>query len=182
MNFVPTVLLDTFIIAPELRADERGWFARTWCQQEAAAHGLSPTWVQHNLSFNRTCGTVRGLHYQTAPAAESKLVRCTRGALYDVVLDVRPASPTYRRWVAVELTADNRLLLYVPEGCAHGFQTLADNTEVAYHMSAVYTPGCARGVRWNDPAFGIRWPLPVTVMADRDAQYPDFIISMGGVS
>jgi dTDP-4-dehydrorhamnose 3,5-epimerase len=115
------------------------------------------------------------MHYQAAPAAESKLVRCTRGALYDVILDLRPASPTYLRWVAVELTADSRLMLYVPEGCAHGFQTLEDDTEVFYHMSAFYAPACARGVRWNDPAFGIHWPLPVTIIAERDQQYPDFI-------
>ena len=174
MKFLPTVLPDTFIIEPELLEDARGFFARIWCQQEAAAHGLSPTWVQSNISFNRTCGTLRGMHYQTEPAAESKLLRCTRGALYDVVIDLRPASPTYMRWVAVELTADNRRMLYVPEGCAHGFQTLEDNTEISYHMSTFYAPACASGVRWDDPAFSIRWPLPVTVIADRDRQYPDY--------
>ena len=124
--------------------------------------------------FNRACGTLRGMHYQAAPAAESKLVRCTRGSLYDVVIDLRPASPTYMRWVAVELTADNRLMLYVPEGCAHGFQTLEDNTEVCTTCRRSIRPACARGVRWNDSAFGIHWPLPVTLIADRDQQYPDY--------
>jgi dTDP-4-dehydrorhamnose 3,5-epimerase len=175
MKFFPTVLPDTFVIEPELLGDARGFFARTWCQREAAAFSLHPTWVQCNISFNHACGTLRGMHYQTAPAAENKLVHCTRGAVYDVVLDLRPASPTYRRWVAVELTAANHLMLYVPEGCAHGFQTLEDNTEVFYQMSAFYEPTCVRGVRWNDPTFGIRWPLPVTVIAERDQQYPDCI-------
>jgi dTDP-4-dehydrorhamnose 3,5-epimerase len=174
MNFLPTTLPDVVAIEPERLEDARGFFARTWCQQEAAAHGLHPTWVQCNVSFTRTCGTVRGMHYQAAPAAEAKLVRCTRGALYDVVVDLRPASLTYLHWVAVELTADDHFMLYVPEGCAHGFQTLQDNTEVFYQMSAFYAPEYARGVRWDDPAFGIHWPLQVTVISDRDRQYPDF--------
>jgi dTDP-4-dehydrorhamnose 3,5-epimerase len=174
MIFYETKLPGVFIIAPEKLADERGFFARTWCQRDFAAHGLEPHFVQCNVSFNQAMGTLRGMHYQAAPCAEAKLVRCTMGAIYDVSLDLRPESPTFKQWVAVELTADNHCMCYVPAGCAHGFQTLRDNTEVLYQMSTFYAPLAARGVRWNDPAFGIQWPLEVRRIAARDNTYADF--------
>jgi dTDP-4-dehydrorhamnose 3,5-epimerase len=167
-------LKDAFIIDPQKLEDERGFFARTWCQQEAAAYGLQPRWLQCNISFNKQRGTMRGMHYQVAPSAEAKLVRCTMGAIYDVIIDLRPDAPTFRQWAAVELSAQNRRMLYVPEGFAHGFLTLEDNTEIFYQMSEFYAPAHARGVRWNDPAFGIQWPSDVRVIADRDRNYPDF--------
>src|SRR6266545_5676377 len=148
MRFRDTGLAGAFLLEPERRADERGFFARTWCHDEAAAHGISVNWVQCNVSFNRATGTLRGLHYQAPPWEEAKLVRCTMGAICDVIVDLRPASPTYRQWAAFELTADNRRALYVPTGFAHGFQTLADDTEVFYQMSAFYRAEAARGVRW----------------------------------
>ena len=154
--------------------DERGFFARAWCQQEFEAHGLNPRLVQCNISFNHKKGTLRGMHYQTAPFEEAKLVRCTNGTLYDVIIDLRPESPTYRQHFGVILTSEARNMLYIPEGFAHGFLTLADNTEIFYQMSEFYAPDYARGVRWNDPAFGINWPAPVTVISKRDASYPDF--------
>lgn len=154
--------------------DERGFFARTWCRREFAEEGLDPTLVQCSLSFNRTRGTLRGMHLQLPPFQEAKLVRCTRGALLDVALDLRPDSPTFTRHVSVELTADNRRALYIPKGFAHGFQTLEDETEVFYQMSEFYAPNHAWGVRWDDPAFGIEWPVPSPVLKDRDAAYPDF--------
>jgi dTDP-4-dehydrorhamnose 3,5-epimerase len=167
-------LKDAFIIDPQKLEDERGFFARTWCQQEAAAYGLQPRWLQCNISFNKQRGTMRGMHYQVAPSAEAKLVRCTMGAIYDVIIDLRPDAPTFQQWAAVELSAQNRRMLYVPEGFAHGFLTLEDNTEIFYQMSEFYAPAHARGVRWNDPAFGIQWPSDVRVIADRDRNYPDF--------
>ena len=154
--------------------DERGFFARTWCQKEFAAHGLSPRLVQCNVSFNTRRGTLRGIHYQAAPHAEAKLVRCTKGAIYDVVVDLRPESPTLRGWMAVVLTAKNRRALYVPEGCGHGFLTLEDETEVFYQMSEFYNTESARGVRWDDPAFQIAWPEKVEVISERDRSYPNF--------
>jgi dTDP-4-dehydrorhamnose 3,5-epimerase len=164
-----------YLIHPEEIADDRGFFARTWCQQEFAAKGLNSQLVQCNISFNHRQGTLRGMHYQVSPHEEVKLVRCTAGAIYDVLVDLRSTSPTYQQWVSVELTARNRRSLYVPAGFAHGFQTLSDNTEVFYQMSALHVAAAARGVRWNDSAFEIEWPLAVTVMADRDRQYPDFL-------
>jgi dTDP-4-dehydrorhamnose 3,5-epimerase len=174
MIFTETKLLGAYLISPEPITDDRGFFARTWCQQEFCAHGLVSDLVQCNVSFNHRQGTLRGMHYQASPYGEAKLVRCTMGAIYDVLVDLRPTSPTFCQWTAAELTAQNRQMLYVPEGIAHGLQTLMDDTEVFYQMSAFYVAEAARGVRWNDPTFGIEWPLAVTVMADRDRQYPDF--------
>jgi dTDP-4-dehydrorhamnose 3,5-epimerase len=173
MRFTETKVAGAFLIEPEPIADERGFFARTWCREEFTANGLNPELAQANISFNHRRGTLRGMHYQAAPHQEAKLVRCTRGAIFDVAVDLRPGSATYRAWVGAELTDANRAMLYVPEGCAHGFLTLADATEVAYQMSAPYAPAAARGVRWDDPAFGIEWPGEVLVINDRDRGYPD---------
>jgi dTDP-4-dehydrorhamnose 3,5-epimerase len=174
MIFTETPLRDAFWIDLEPVTDDRGFFARSYCEDEFKSRGLKPCGIQCSVSFNNRKGTVRGMHYQAAPKAEAKVVRCTRGAVYDVIVDLRPDSPTYRRWVATEMSADNRRAVYIPEGCAHGFQTLTDNTEVYYQMSEVYAPGFARGVRWDDPAFGIEWKLPLSVISERDAGYPDF--------
>lgn len=174
MKFQPIELLGAFVITPEPHRDERGWFARIWCTREFEEHGLDPRLVQCSLSFNPVKGTLRGLHYQVEPHAEAKCVRCTRGAIYDVILDLRATSPTFKQWRSFELTADNRLALYLPEGMAHGFQTLVPDTEVMYHMSEFYHPESARGVRWDDPAFGIAWPPDQRTMSDRDRLFPDF--------
>jgi dTDP-4-dehydrorhamnose 3,5-epimerase len=174
MIFHATELAGAFLLEWERREDERGFFARTWCETEFRAQGLNPRLVQCNASFNRRRGTLRGMHYQSAPYAEAKLVRCTMGALYDVLLDLRPNSPTYLRWLGVELTAENRLSIYIPEGVAHGFQTLTDDTEVFYQMSEFYHPECSHGVRWNDPAFGITWRIPNPILSERDAGYADY--------
>ena len=175
MFFRETKVASVFVIEPELIADERGAFARTWCRQEFQARGLNADLNQCSLSFNKSKGTLRGMHYQAAPHGEAKLVRCTRGALYDVALDLRPESATFKQWVGVELTADNRLMLYIPEGCAHGFQTLTEEVEVFYQISTPYCPEAARGVRWDDPAFAIVWP-PVArrILSPRDVAYEDF--------
>lgn len=169
-----TKISGVFLVVVEAHHDERGFFARTWCEREFAAGGLNPRLVQCSISFNEKKGTLRGVHFQTKPFQEAKLVRCTRGSLYDVALDMRPDSATYRQWVSAELTADNRQALYIPEGCAHGFLTLEDRTEALYQMSEFYEPGSARGVRWNDPAFGIEWPFPPIVISGRDSNYTDF--------
>ncbi len=174
MIFTPTELKDATIIDLEPFHDERGFFARTWCQREFAEHGLVATVVQANMSYNRRKGTLRGMHFQREPHAETKLVRVVRGAIYDVIIDLRPDSPTFKRWIGVELTAENRRALYVPAGFAHGFQTLADDTEVFYQVSAFYTPGAEGGVRYDDPAFAVSWPLPVSVISAKDAAWPDF--------
>ena len=174
MIFHETKLARVFEINLELKNDERGFFARSWCQEEVEHQGLNPKVVQCNVSFNARKGTLRGMHYQDAPFQEAKLVRCTKGAIYDVVVDLRPASPTFRDWIAVVLTAEKRNMLYVPEGCAHGFLTLEDETEVFYQMSEFYHAELARGVRWNDPAFQIAWPDKVEVISDRDRTYRDF--------
>jgi dTDP-4-dehydrorhamnose 3,5-epimerase len=174
MIFTELQLPGTYLITPEQLTDDRGFFARTWCQKEFQERGLVHNLVQCNISFNHRQGTLRGMHYQATPHGEVKLLRCTMGAIYDVLVDLRPSSATFRQWEAVELTSANRQLLYVPEGIAHGLQTLVDDTEIFYQMSAFYVAEAARGVRWNDPSFGIKWPLDVTVMADRDRQYPDF--------
>ena len=174
MIFTETKLKGAFIIEPELIEDERGFFARTWCRKEFEAHGISPRLVQCNISFNKTKGTLRGMHYQIAPHEEAKIVRCTKGAIYDCIIDLRTDSPTFKQWVAVELTSDNRRMLYVPEGVAHGFQTLEDNTEVFYQMSEFHHPESARGVRWNDAAFGIIWPEGEPIVSQRDQRYSDF--------
>jgi dTDP-4-dehydrorhamnose 3,5-epimerase len=172
--FRPAPLAGVFLVEPERREDERGFFARTFCREEFAAHGLEPAVAQCSLSFTRTAGTVRGMHYQAATRREAKLVRCTRGAIFDAVVDLRAGSPTLGRPFTVELTADSRLALYIPPDFAHGFQTLAPATEVAYQMSEAYEPGSDRGFRWDDPAVGIAWPLPVAVISARDRGLPSF--------
>jgi dTDP-4-dehydrorhamnose 3,5-epimerase len=176
MIFTATTLNGAFLIEPERRQDERGFFARTWCEREFAAAGLQTEWVQCNISFNRQRGTLRGMHYQAAPYEEAKLVRCTMGAIYDVIIDLRADSPTFRQWLAVELTADNRHMLFIPQGFAHGFQTLTDETEVFYQMSQFYAPEYARGVRWDDSAFKIAWPADKRIISERDQSFPDFLL------
>jgi dTDP-4-dehydrorhamnose 3,5-epimerase len=173
VRFVPTTLSGAYVIEQERHADERGWFARTWCAQELAARGLEPRLAQCSASYNHRRGTVRGLHYQAPPCAEVKLVRCSRGALYDVAADLRPASPTFLRWFGVELTPENGRALYIPRGFAHGFMTLTDATEIAYQTSDAYSPAHARGVRWSDPLLKVEWPGPVEVIVARDRDYPD---------
>jgi dTDP-4-dehydrorhamnose 3,5-epimerase len=174
MIFTKTNLVNAYIIEPEKKHDPRGFFARVWCQKEFADHDLISQLVQVNVSYNKKPGTLRGMHYQAKPFQESKLVRCTRGAIYDVIIDLRPSSPTYQQWLGVELTAENYRMLYVPEGFAHGFQTLEGNTEVAYQVSEFYAPQFERGVRYNDPAWGIVWPLDVRVISDKDRDWPDY--------
>lgn len=159
----------------ERHADERGFFARTWCRHEFEEHGLDPAVVQCNLSHNPRRGTLRGLHWQTPPHAEVKLVRCSRGAIWDVMVDLRPDSATYTRHFGAELTEENGRALYIPEGFAHGFVTLVDDSDVVYQMSALYEPSAGRGARWNDPAFGITWPVREPILHPRDASYPDFV-------
>jgi dTDP-4-dehydrorhamnose 3,5-epimerase len=173
--FKPLEIPGVFVVEPELHKDTRGFFARTWGEQEFKARGLNARLVQCSVSFNAKRGTLRGMHYQVAPHEETKFVRCTHGAIFDVVLDLRPRSPKFRHHLGVELTAQNRKMLYVPEGVAHGFITLADASEVFYQMSEIWSPEHARGVRWNDPAFRIQWPLKPEVIAERDANYPDFV-------
>ncbi len=175
MIFEQTDIPGVTAVDLERLGDERGFFARTYCAREFADHGLAASFVQTNISFNRLRGTLRGMHYQAEPEPEPKLIRCTRGAIFDVAVDIRRNSPTVCRWVGLTLTQDNRRALYVPPGCAHGFITLEDETEVSYLMGAAYVPSLARGVRWNDPAFGIVWPLQPTVMSERDANYADFV-------
>jgi dTDP-4-dehydrorhamnose 3,5-epimerase len=176
MLFTEMPLSGVYLIEPERRTDERGYFARAWCRQEFTAHGIECDWVQFNVSHNLRRGTLRGLHYQEAPWGEPKLVRCTAGAIYDVIVDVRPESPDYGRWAAVELSAANGRMLYVPEGFAHGFQTLCDNTEIFYMMGQTYHPEAARGLRWDDPALGIVWPeCGERIISDKDRDFPDFI-------
>lgn len=174
MKFHETKLPMVFEIHIEAKTDERGFFARTWCKHELEAQGLNGRLLQCSLSFNTRKGTFRGMHYQTAPHAETKLVSCNKGAIYDVVLDLRRESPTYKDWIAVELTSEDRNMLYVPQGCAHGFLTLMDGSEVHYQMSELWDAKSARGVRWDDPAFGIRLPEKVEVISERDRTYPDF--------
>jgi dTDP-4-dehydrorhamnose 3,5-epimerase len=174
MLFRKTKLAGVFEIDIEPKCDERGFFARTWCQQEFEANGLNPKLAQCSLSFNARKGTLRGVHFQAVPYPEAKLVRCTKGAIYDVAVDLRPQSPTYKQWVGTTLTAENRRMLYVPEECGHGFLTLEDDSEVFYQISEFYHPDLSRGVRWNDPAFGIQWPGEAEQMSDRDRAYPDF--------
>ena len=174
MRFTPTRLSGAFILDPERREDERGHFARTFCRREFEAHGLRPDIAQANTAWNARTGTLRGMHYQVPPAAETKLVRCTRGALWDVIVDLRPDSPTFLEHVGVELSAANGRQLFVPELFAHGYVTLADDTEAAYQVGAFYAPDAERGIRYDDPALGIVWPVPVEVISDKDAAWPDF--------
>ncbi len=174
MIIEPAGLAGAWTLPVERIRDERGFFARLWCASDLRAHGLTPVLAQASQSYNRQAHTLRGVHYQDAPRQEAKVIRCIRGAIYDVLLDLRPQSPTFKQWIARELTAENGLALYVPEGVAHGFQTLTDHTEVLYLISELYDPQLARGVRWNDPAFAIAWPHPPSVMSERDRSYPLF--------
>jgi dTDP-4-dehydrorhamnose 3,5-epimerase len=180
MQFTPTGLTGAFVVELERQEDERGFFARSWCQEEFEAQGIPGKIVQCNVSGNRRRGTLRGLHYQAAPYAEAKLVRCTMGAIYDVIVDLRHDSPTRCKYFGTELTADNRRAVFVPEGFAHGFLTLVDDSEVFYQMSQFYHPGAARGIRWDDPAFGIVWPDRPAVISPRDASYLRFDGSRDG--
>ena len=175
MIFKETKLKGACVIDLEKIEDERGFFARSWCQKEFDEHGFNPLIVQCNISYNKKKGTLRGMHYQAAPYEEAKIVSCISGAIYDVIIDLRRDSATYCQWFAVELSSDNYRMLYVPVGLAHGFQSLEDNTVVFYQMSEFYHPECARGVRWNDPVFGIEWPAKDPIISAKDRQFPDFI-------
>jgi dTDP-4-dehydrorhamnose 3,5-epimerase len=172
--FTETALKGAFVIQPERVEDIRGFFARTFDQREFTQLGLKASFIQSSISFNTRCGTLRGMHYQVAPYEEVKLIRCTQGAIYDVIVDLRLDSPTYMQHAAIVLSAESRALLYVPEQFAHGFQTLADNTEIFYQMTGEYAPDYARGIRWNDPTFAIPWPHAQRIINDRDRDYPDF--------
>ena len=174
MIFKETDLKGAYIIEIEKLEDKRGFFARSFCQQEFQQHGLFSNIVQCNISYNKTKGTLRGMHYQVKPHEEIKIVSCVMGSICDVIIDLRPDSPSYHQWFAVELSAENYRMLYIPEGFAHGFQTLEDNTVVFYQMSKFYHPECAVGVRWDDPAFNIEWPDDERIISFKDLQYPDF--------
>ncbi|MGQ0619151.1 MAG: dTDP-4-dehydrorhamnose 3,5-epimerase [Panacagrimonas sp.] len=174
MIFTPTPLKDAWVIELQTFSDARGSFARTFCAREFAEKGLKPTVVQGNLSYNHRKGTLRGMHYQLPPAMETKLVRCTRGAIYDVIIDLRPDSPSYLQHFGVELSAENRKAYYVPEMFAHAYLTLTDGAEVVYQVGEFYTPGFERGVRYDDPRFNIQWPVPIEVISDKDASWPRF--------
>ncbi len=174
MQFIQTKIEGIFVLDIERMEDARGFFARIFSRDELKERGMVDEYPQHNVGFNRVKGTLRGMHFQRAPHAEAKLVRCTSGAVHDVALDIRPGSPTFLAWVAVELSADNHRMLYIPEGCAHGYQTLADATELSYLTSQLYVPQSATGFRHDDPAFAIEWPLPVACISDADRKWPDF--------
>ncbi len=174
MRFEELALKGAYLVKPELLTDERGFFARTFCAEEFAAHGLAAGISQASISFNNNRGTVRGMHFSVTPHAETKLVRCAAGAIYDVIVDLRSASPTYLNAIGVELSAGNRHALYIPAGLAHGFQTLKDNTEVLYLIDAPYVASAARGIRWNDPAIKVDWPEPISMISERDRQFPDW--------
>lgn len=174
MIFTPTPLRGAYLIDIERIEDHRGFFARAWCRDEFETHGLNGNFVQINVGFNIKKGTLRGMHYQVPPHAEVKFVRCTRGEVFDVIVDLRPESPTCKRWFGAELSAENHRMLYVPEGFAHGYLTLTDHTEIYYLTSTPYAPECARGTRYNDPAFGIIWPGTITTISEKDATCPDF--------
>ncbi|MFZ1747202.1 MAG: dTDP-4-dehydrorhamnose 3,5-epimerase [Nitrospirales bacterium] len=177
MIFTESQLKGAFLIDPEKIEDSRGFFARTWCRREFERHGISFQPVQCNVSFNENKGVLRGMHYQAAPHQEAKLIWCIKGAIHDVIIDLRPLSPTFTQHVAVALSEENRRMLYIPEGFAHGFQTLQNESEVFYQMSEFYAPEFAKGVRWNDPLFGIQWPMDERIISDRDQSYPDFILT-----
>src|SRR2546425_3123289 len=179
MIFTKTTIGGAYVIDIERREDKRGFFARAWCKNEFEAHGLNSNLVQINTTLSIRTGTLRGLHYQLPPYQEVKIVRCTRGALYDVIIDLRPQSSSYLQWLGVELTAENRRMLYVPEGVAHGSQTLTDNTELCYQTSQFFAPEAARGVRFDDPAFQIRWPLDVEAISNVDKNWPLYLTSAG---
>ena len=175
MKFIETPLPGAYVIELDILEDDRGFFSRSWCKQEFKDHGLSSELVQCNISFNHNKNTLRGMHYQAKPYGEAKLVRCTRGAVYDVITDLRTDSPTFKNWYSVELTSTNHKMLYIPEDFAHGFLTLEDNTEVFYQMSEFYRPEYARGIRWDDPAFSIDWPSTGIFMSNKDRDYSDFL-------
>jgi dTDP-4-dehydrorhamnose 3,5-epimerase len=176
MKFIETGLPGAVIVEIEKLEDQRGFFARTWCKKEFEKHDLDAEMVQANVSFNHSKGTLRGMHYQVEPHGETKLVRCTQGAVYDVIIDLRPGSQTYRRWFGVELSAANYRMLFVPKMFAHGYQTLVDESAVAYQVGQFYTPGSERGIRYDDSAFDIRWPLNVSIISDKDKNWPDFAL------
>ena len=171
MRFTATPVEGVTIVEVDRIVDDRGFFGRVWCRDEFAEHGLDADWTQANVGLSTRAGTLRGMHYQRDPHAEVKLVRCTRGAVYDVALDLRPTSPTYLQWTGVTLSADEHTMLYIPEGCAHGYQTLADDSEIVYFTSAPYVREAAAGARHDDPAFGIEWPRPVEVISAQDAAW-----------
>jgi dTDP-4-dehydrorhamnose 3,5-epimerase len=178
MTFEETSIHGAWLVELEPRSDERGFFARAWCEDELTARGLTGRFVQCNDSYSRHAGTLRGLHYQAEPHGEVKLIRCIRGAVFDAIVDVRPDSPTYLRWFGVELSAENRRALYIPSGCAHGYQTLVDESEVMYPVSCVYTPSAERGIRWDDPVFAIAWPAAdARRLSPKDERWPDFVPS-----
>jgi len=177
MIFKEIKLPGAFIIDIEKYEDDRGFFARAWCQNEFEAQGLNTHWVQANLGFSKKRGTIRGLHYQVAPHAEIKLIRCIRGAVYDVIVDLRPDSPTYKQWLGVELSADNHKMLYIPAGFAHGYQALEDESETFYQVSQFYAPGAEKGLRWNDPTFNIEWPITKNlILSEKDKNWPDYLV------
>ncbi len=176
MKFTPTILEGAYIIDLEPTNDVRGFFARSWCAKEFEAHGLVANLSQCSISQNNKAGTLRGMHYQANPHAEAKLVRCTAGAIYDVIIDLRPTSQTFKAWISLVLTAENRRMIYIPKGFAHGFQSLKENSEVFYQVSEFYYPELSLSVRWDDPAFGIKWPeADCRIISDRDLSYPDFL-------
>jgi len=174
MIFIELELKGAWLVEVKKIEDERGFFGRAWCRNEFLEHGLNPDFVQLNTSFTIRKGTIRGMHYQVDPYQEVKFIRCTRGRIWDVIIDLRPASPTYMKWTANELSADNYKMVYVPENFAHGFISLEDHSEVYYPVTQFYTPGAERGIRWNDPAFDIQWPVPVDLVSAKDSQHPDF--------
>ncbi len=178
MIFTETTLKGAFIIEIKKLEDERGFFGRSFCRKEMEEHGLNPEIVQANTSLSHKKGSFRGMHFQVAPYEETKLIRCVRGAIYDVIIDLRPDSLTFKKWIGAELSADNYKMLYIPGGFAHGFLTLTDNVEVYYNVSAFYTPGAERGIRWNDEAFGIKWPFIPVIMSEKDRKQPDFTMEM----
>ena len=175
MKLIETKLKGAFVIEPDLIKDERGFFSRLWCQKEFAHYGLNPNLAQISNAYNQKKSTIRGMHFQKSPCEEAKLVRCTSGSIYDVIIDLRPASKTYKQWFSIEISAKSYTMIYVPEGFAHGYQTLEDNTEVIYHMSQFFSLEYYSGVRWNDPAFNIKWPsVENIIISDKDKNYPDF--------
>jgi len=180
VKFTETRLKGAYVVELEPISDERGFFARSWCEREFGSSGLEARLVQCNISFNRSRGTLRGMHYQVPPFEEDKLVRCTRGSIHDVIVDLRRNSETFGNHIGITLTAENRTMLHIPKGFAHGFLTLEDETEVHYQMSEFYAPVCSRGFRWDDPAFKIEWPAEVRVISEKDKSYPDFDLATFG--
>lgn len=182
MIFQETAIKGAYLVEIERREDQRGFFARAWCKKEFEAHGLHTEFVQANLVVSKKKGTLRGLHYQMAPYEEVKLVRCARGAIFDVIVDVRPESPTFGRWLGVELDAGSLRMMYVPEGCAHGYQSLADDVEVFYQVSQIHVPEAERGVRYDDPVFGVEWRMEPAVISEKDKSWPDYVAGRGALA